>query len=160
DAQVSDEIAPDSAQLQLVGARPDVRAEMAVDDAHEDVDDAWQHERPRGKEMETATPPVLVEDVVRPIRGDWSSAVLKEGRRLVESAVPIIAADGQLQQRRREIVSGVAPVQAGMRHEDHKAGEGQSEDAHGDDRVRDADPSSVALEPTRFLRFDRDVNHL
>ena len=71
--------------------------------------------------------------------------VLEEGLGRVPAAVLVVPADRQLEERRREVVARVAPVEPRVRHQDLEAAEHEHEDAHRDDPVGDPDPARVAL---------------
>src|SRR6266487_5464696 len=69
-AQMIDEVAPHETRCDLLRLRPDVQAEMAAEDARQEVHGAGQNEAPRSQEVETPSPAVLIEDVVGPVGAD------------------------------------------------------------------------------------------
>ena len=57
------------------------------------------------------------------------TASSKKGVRLLPAAVLVVAADRQLDQRRREIVADLAPVQPRVDHQDHDPGDRERQEA-------------------------------
>ena len=91
---------------------------MAAEDAGQQVHGAGQHEEPRRQKVQAPPPAVLIEDVVGPARADGARGVLEEGSGFLPSAVLVVPADGQLEERRRQVVPRLAPVEPGMSHQD------------------------------------------
>ena len=89
---------------------------MSAEDAGQQVDDAGQHEAPRGEEVQAAPPAVLIEDVEGAAGADRAGGVLRRtASRVVPAAMLVVAADRQLEERRRQVVARLAPVEPRVR---------------------------------------------
>ena len=118
-----------------------------------------QHEAPRGQEVQAPPPAVLVEDVVGPAGADRARGVLEERHGLVPSAVLVVPADRQLEERRREVVARLAPVEPRVHHQDHEPAERERQDARGHDPVGDPDPAGVTQRNARPPRLGQFFSH-
>src|SRR3954470_22839781 len=103
------QIGPEMPGRELGTGRHDARSEVPARQTVDQVQRAGNDEPPRREKVETARPSVLIEDVVRPHGADRASRGGKERCRRRPSAVLVVAADLQLEERWREIVAGVTP---------------------------------------------------
>src|SRR5678816_1664575 len=109
--------------------------EMSGEQSCQEIDDTSQNEEPCSEEVKTPSPTILVEDIVSAVRADWRSIALKEGFGVFPPAMLVVSADGQFNQRRRQIVSNLAPVKSWVGHEDDDACKRQRDKAHGHNPV-------------------------
>ena len=71
----------------------------------------------------------------------------------------VVPADRQLEERRRQVVARVAPVQPRMRHQDHEAAERKRQEAGGHNPVGDPDPARMPGASGLDFRFEQNLGH-
>ena len=121
------------------------RAEMPAGQADQEINRAGHDQRPGGQEVQTAAPAVLIEDVVGPARADRAAGAFEKRPGRVVAGMPVVPADRQFEERRRQVIPHIAPVEARVRHQDHEPAARQRQQAHRRNRVRDPDPARMSL---------------
>src|SRR5580704_16494867 len=138
------DVAPQMPRCKLSKAGDEVAPEVPACESHDQVHQAGQDEEPGCQEVEATPPAILVEDVVC-ARGTDDGTVAREKReRGCPPAVLVVAANRQLDERGREIVACLAPVQPRMHNEDLEARKHKREDTRGDDPVSEPHPGGVS----------------
>src|SRR5262245_54222975 len=142
-AQVLPQIATERRERERLAPADEVTMEVSRDDAGQHVDQAHSHEHPRGQEMQAASPPVLVEDLERAPGRNRGARASQERRWYSPAAMPVVAADRQLQEWRRQVVACLAPIETWMHHQDLDAAEDQRRHTDGGHPVREPHPPRV-----------------
>src|SRR5262245_41963959 len=93
--------------------------------------------------MQAASPPVLVEDLERAPGRDRCARAIHERRWYSPAAMPVVAADRQLQEWRSQVVACLAPIETWVHHQDLDATEGQRRHADGGHPVRKTHPARM-----------------
>ena len=140
-----DDVRPDETRCKLLRLRPDVRSEVTTERSGQQVDEPGDDEKPRGKEVQAASPAVLIEDVGGSVGADRPVRVLKDRCAVDEFNAAGVWADRQLDERRHQIVASFAPVETRVRHQDHEAADGQRQHARGQDPMGDTDPPRMPM---------------
>src|SRR5678816_1679901 len=144
-------LAPHERRRKLERLRPDMRTEVAPEHAGEQVHETRDDEKPCGKEVQAASPAVLIEDVGGSTGADGTRRVVLTNRGATfEFDVPVVGTDRQLDECRHQIVPRLAPVEPRVSHQDHHAADCERQHAGGKDPVRDPHPSRMSAHPWRF----------
>ena len=146
-------------RLQFTPARPEMPAEMAGKNTSKEIDGPRHDHQPGCKEVQASAPSILVEDVVGPVGADRRGRIREERSPILPPAVPMVTADRQFEQRRRQAVPRVAPVKPRMRHQDDETGERQDQDARRENPVRHPHPAGMSrcARSQRWRRDGKDV---
>ena len=146
-------------RLQFTPTRPEMSAEVAGKNTSQEIDGPRHDHQPGCKEVQASAPSILVEDVVGPVGADRRGRIREERSPILPPAVPMVTADRQFEQRRRQAVPGVAPVKTRMRHQDDETGERQDKDARRENPVRHPHPAGMRRRAgsQRGRRNDKDV---
>jgi hypothetical protein len=142
-AEVLPQISTERRERERLAPADEVTMKVSGDDAGQHVDQARGHQHPRGEEMQAASPPVLIEDMERAPGRHRRAGTIEERRWCSPAAMPVVAADRQLQEWRRQVVACLAPIETRMHHQDLDAAEGQRRNTDGSHPVREPHPPRV-----------------
>src|SRR5215831_13007853 len=137
-------VPPQYPRRKLSKARNHVPPKVAACDSPDQVNQTRDDEEPSREKVQTPSPAVLIEDIVGARGTHYRVRCRGEHFRRCPTAVLVVAADRQLEERRREVVAGLAPVQPRMHHQNLEAREREREHTRREDPVRETDPASVA----------------
>src|SRR5215510_11949878 len=141
--QVIDHITPNQAGQKLFRPRHDMTAEVPREDSYEQIDRTGHYESPSRQKVQTAAPAILIEYFVCTIRCDGRSLTLKKSGGPFPAAVVIVSANRKFDQRTRQIVPHLTPIESWMDHKYEHAGESQRQKTHGDSPMGYLDPKCV-----------------
>src|SRR5262245_53407714 len=117
---------------------------MTAEDSERKIDCTRADEYPCSQKMQTACPTILVEQWIVALGADGRTGYLREHYPAVQLVGPIVVADRERQQRRRQVVADVAQIKTGMHHQNQESAERQSHEARSSDPMADPHPAAVS----------------
>ena len=142
-AQMLPQVSPQGRDRERLAPAEEMTTEVSGNGSRQHVGEARGHQHPRRQEVQASPPAVLIEDLERAPGRHRRAGTIEERCWRGPAAVPMVAADRQLQERRRQVVARFAPVEARMHHQDLDAAERQRRHGGGRNPVRQPHPTRV-----------------
>src|SRR5262245_26379776 len=133
-------IIPEQCGFELSWSGHNIPPEVPGENSSKQIGCSGQYQEPGSQKVQAPPPAILIEYVVGPVRADWRGLIVEERCGLVPATVLVVSTDWQLDERRGQVVSHLAPVESGMNHQNQEAGECKREKAHCEDPVRRFNP--------------------